>query len=133
SREKCHPRSWEAGLKLPAIRTSAPDRSAVRRSVTNSGAVDSVARGVSANERLTEFVSNGRSCRRTKRNSHRGRRLGIDLADILCLLVERIHLRSHARGLNFDDVFQALGLAESLYEPKSSANVFSCIAQKLLV
>ena len=55
-----------------------------------------------------------RSCRQTERRSHRGRRPGVYLADVPCLLVERIHLRTHELGLNLDDVFHILGLAEFL-------------------
>jgi hypothetical protein len=74
-----------------------------------------------------------RSCRPTERRFHRSRRPGIYLTNVLYLLVKRIHLRTHEFGLNFNDVFHILGLAEFLYEPKSSANVFGRITQKLLI
>jgi len=68
--------------------------------------------------------------RRTERRPHLSRRPGTYLAKVLCLLVERTELRSHELGLNFDDVFEILGLADFLYEPKSTTGIFGRVAQK---
>jgi len=60
-------------------------------------------------------VRKNESFTHTERFLHRiFRCLGVCLAQDLCLLVKRIHLRPHKLGLKFDDFIKILGLAKFL-------------------
>lgn len=60
-------------------------------------------------------------------------RFGAYLDDGFCLLVKRVQLLTHKVSLNFDEIFQTLGLTKVLDKSNSSRNVFRRIAQKLFV